>query len=243
MGGEGHDSRRHQRLQTSVLHVPGQRDKKKLADSALERIRFRCLRTCFQRRTPGKGWPEEGQPPSPMGGCTQLQRTVLIHGVYLIDYRVWSAWAIAPLGFADLAVRIDLRCTGKFLPTQVPELQLWMTGSHAPHGLPASSTAETRRNTEGLNRPLSAPLAPNEGLPVLTDRRMRPQARKALGTLHADRSLVFDTLVVTLPSLPAGLFHTHLSHTVPNQTPFHVTEIYTYLDLSVIRIKSDLVTI
>lgn len=108
----------------------------------------------FANLLPEKEDTGEGMATFPRGGCTQLQWAVLIRGVYFIDYCTWMAWATAPLGFADLAVRIDLHCTGKFLPTQVPELQLWMTGSHAPHGLPASSTAETWRNIEGLNRPL-----------------------------------------------------------------------------------------
>lgn len=109
------------------------------------------------------------------------------------------------VGFCTSDCTDRLRHTVKFLRVQVLELQLWITGSQAPYTLLPSSIS---RNLEKrCVRPLCTACSQKRVFPGLIDCRIRTQAWKALGTLHADHSLVFNIPMVAPPSLPAGPPH------------------------------------
>lgn len=111
---------------------------------------------------------------------------------------------------------------------QIPELQLWIPGSQAPHALLPSSFG---RNLEKCSV------------------KQHPPPQKYLlpkSSPWPDR-LQDPTCLCYIPWNHEGffmhLFHAHQSHPEPSQTQSHITQIYPYLNLSVIRLKSDLVTV
>lgn len=139
------------------------------------------------------------------------------------------SWIIAcgqPLGFVDLATQVDCTALGSFYPHRSQSCSCGSQGAKLPMVSSPAPSAETWRNAV-LN---SSP--PKHLLPKSSPWPDRLQDPTCLCYIPWNHEGFF-----------MHLFHAHQSHPEPSQTQSHITQIYPYLNLSVIRLKSDLVTV
>lgn len=130
-----------------------------------------------------------------------------------------------PLDFVDLATQVECTALGSFYPRRPWSCSCGSQGAKLPVVSSPAPSAETWRNV-GLNSSPPEKLAPKMFWP---DRLQDP------------------TCLCYIPWNSEGFFmhsfHAHQSHPEPSQTQSHITQINPYLNLSAIRLKSDLVTV